>query len=144
MTRAGMTDPERFPRVLKLLRKITEPRFASVSYFFIYALMATGGLLVIIEHPGLFVNVLGKMQTYWFGGFVTFGGLAGAVAVLPGWYWLERLAIYGIATGLALYGVVTTSVGITATGLLFSLAFIWGFIVRWNQIRTRQTAPKKE
>ena len=134
----------RHPALLALLRKIAEPRSESVGYFIVYGLMAAAGALVLIEHPMLFVDVLGFNQTSWFGGFVLFGGMAGAVAVLPGWYWLERVGIYSIATGLALYGLVTTNAGITATGLLFSLAFIIGaFFSRWNRIRTRQTAPKR-
>ena len=133
----------RHPALLKLLRKIAEPRSESVGYFIVYGLMATGGLLVLVEHPMLFVDVLGDQLTTWFGVFVTFGGSAALVAVLPGWYWLERVGLYSIATGLALYGVVTTSVGITATGLTFSFAFIGAFFIRWNRIRTRQTAPKR-
>ena len=133
----------RHPALIALLRKIAEPRSESVGYFVVYALMATGGLLVLIEHPMLFVDVLGFNQTSWFGGFVLFGGMAGAVAALPGWYWLERVGLYSIATGLALYGVVTTNAGITATGLTFSFAFIGAFFIRWNRIRTRQTAPKR-
>ena len=134
----------RHPALLKLLRKIAEPRSESVGYFIVYGLMAAGGVLVLIEHPMLFVDVLGDQLTVWFGVFATFGGVAAAIAVLPGWYWLERVGIYSIVAGLALYGVVTTNAGITATGLLFSLAFIIGaFFIRWNRIRTRQTAPKR-
>ena len=140
-TRRDLAD--RCPALLRLLRKIAEPRSESAGYFIVYSLMATGGLLVLIEHPMLFVDVLGLNQTISFGAAMTFGGVAAATAALPGWYWLERVGIYSIATGLGLYGVVTTNAGITATGLAFSFAFIGAFFIRWNRLRGRQTAPKR-
>jgi hypothetical protein len=88
----------------RLWRGVQEPRLRTVLYWLSYLVLLGIGLhdLLVpssfIQHelpvPGLVVG---------WDVILIAAGLSGAVAALPGWWWLERIAITLTVTGLTIY-----------------------------------------
>lgn len=88
----------------KLYWKITEPRHVKVVYFFFYLLAVVAGILSFLFTPHSVSGMLGPVLSGVWASLFLVGGLAGAVSVLPGWWWAERLlGISLIGMGLAVY-----------------------------------------
>lgn len=122
---------------------IAEPRVVRVVQFGVYVCMTMAGHFVLVSTPHSFEGVLGQMLVVVFGTFVMVGGILGAIAVLPGIWWLERVGILSLMTGMAMYSVVVFTLGISPTGFLIGVAFILTFVQRWMEIRRFQLAPKR-
>lgn len=85
--------------------KVPEPRWASVWQSVTYGAVAVGGAAGIIDPPtSIATQVSVWMMTYW-AFLLAFGGAAGAVAVMPGLFWLERFAIVACGFGFVIYVV---------------------------------------
>jgi hypothetical protein len=123
--------------------KIAEPRVVRLVQFGIYVCMLDAGHYVLTTPPHSFQGVLGQTLVNVFGSFVAGGALLGAIAVLPGIWWLERVGIIALATGLAMYSVIAISLGISPVGFAIGIAFILTFVQRWMEIRRFQLAPKR-
>jgi hypothetical protein len=141
-----MTPRSRIPRFLLL---IAEPRIANILQFFVYLSLLTAGLTAFVDPPTLTLAILGPALTGMWATFLTFGGLIGAVAVLPGWWWLERVGLIAAGAGLLIYGVILLSLQSVETGssnyfpaLAIACAFLFAQAMRWNQIRGLQLAPR--
>lgn len=130
--------------LLALFMKIAEPRVFRLLQFGIYILLGIAGIGVLIDTPDSIQNVLGNFLIYVFGGFVALGAILGAFAVLPGIWWLERVALLALGTGVAMYVVITISLGVSIVGLAVYIAFILSFIQRWTEIRGANLAPRKD
>lgn len=112
--------------------------------FGIYICMMAAGLGVIHHPPSSFEGVLGTTLVIVFGGFIFFGAFLGAIAVLPGIWWLERTGLLALMTGMAMYTVIIFSLGTSTLGVAVSVAFVLSFIQRWSEIRRYQLAPREE
>jgi len=83
---------------------ITEPRHLKVAYLVIYAVTVAVGVVTLVKPPQSIEGPLGTVTTMLWAGLFIFGGVVGAVTVLPGWWWVERLlGIAPIFIGLAIY-----------------------------------------
>lgn len=92
-----------------LWQRITEPRHLKVAYLVIYLLTALIGVVTMISPPQSIAGEIGPVITTVWAGLFIVGGVAGAVTVLPGWWWAERLlAIAPIMLGLVIYLAVVT------------------------------------
>lgn len=90
--------------VLTLWDKITEPRHVKVVYFFFYLFAIAAGILSFLFTPHTVSGVLGPILSSVWASLFLAGGIAGAVTVLPGWWWAERLlAISLIGMALMVY-----------------------------------------
>jgi hypothetical protein len=122
---------------------IAEPRVVRIIQLCIYlSLIGAGYLVLSSPSPGI-EGVLTRTLVVVFGGFLSLGGLLGAVAVLPGIWWLERTGVIAAITALLMYMVVVISLGTSTMGFLVSLALIGSLIKRWIEIRRYQLAPRE-
>ena len=77
---------------------------------------------------------------------LAFGGTVGAIAALPGWYWLERSAVLAVSLAAGLYLALVLVLHFTTEGnRLLQAAFVLAVLlhqpVRWVRIRTRPYRP---
>lgn len=133
---------ERIPPVHWLYMRIAEPRVVRLLYFGIYLMMLLPGLLLILSPPHNIKDVVGLTSLYVLATFLLIGGLFGAVSVLPGVWWLERVGIILICTAIAMYVVTVIALHASPIGIAVSIAFILAFMVRFITIRHHQLAPK--
>lgn len=91
-------------RVRRLWRSITEPRHLKTFYLVVYILAVWVGLVTLVNPPSSIEGQLGDALTRFWASLITLGGIGGAVSVLPGWWWVERCAVWLILTGAAIYG----------------------------------------
>lgn len=111
--------------------------------FGVYITMIIAGSYVITHPPRSFLFVLGDLLVFSFGGFLVLGGTMGAVAVLPGMWWLERMGVVALWTGLGMFAVIAISLGISLVGFLVSIALILSLMIRWRDIRKYEIAPRE-
>lgn len=118
-----------------LWRSIREPRVQRACYAIIYALICFAGLSALTDPPSSIQGEIGPLLTVAWGAFLSVGGVAGAVSIWPGLWWLERIGIISTATGGGIYAVVILSLHlsehqgnrlpqffiVTALSLLFAL-----------------------
>lgn len=93
----------------KVLEKIRDPRETRVFYLLVYGLVAIAGAAAIISPPESIAGELGYKLTVVWGLFLLFGGIAGLIAVNPGYWWLERAACLAAAVGTGMYATVVAS-----------------------------------
>lgn len=127
----------------KAFLKIAEPRFIRVTQFVIYLSILYAGINILLQPPGSFESVVFLWQVYMFGSFLAVGALLGAIAVLPGIWWLERSGIIALWCGLGMYFVLGQALGSSSVGVGITIAMIVTFIQRWREIRGAQLAPKE-
>lgn len=87
--------------------KITEPRHLKLFYFGVYLLAVWVGMVTLLNPPASIEGALGTVITAFWASLIVVGGAGAIVTVLPGWWWAERLSVWLILTGIAIYeGVV--------------------------------------
>lgn len=88
-------------------QRITEPRHMKVAYLAIYLLTVGVGGVTLVTPPQTVAGEVGPVITIIWAALFIVGGVVGAIAVLPGWWWAERLLAIGpVMLGLAIYLVV--------------------------------------
>lgn len=133
--------------------RVPEPRSASVWAVVTYAGVSFGGLMgVLIPPVDASQTAAAWMTTYW-AALLLLGGLCGAIAVLPGLFWLERIAIVATGFGLLIFLVallVALNAGIVDNagavwpvfGMVFGLlANIAG--TRWSRVQYGYRDPER-
>jgi hypothetical protein len=128
----------------KYFQLIAEPRVIRLVQFSIYVCMFIAGSNILLHPPKAFQFVLGLVLAYVFGAFITLGSLLGAISVLPGIWWLERVGIIALITGLGIYAIVIISLGSSPMGILVAIMFALTFVQRWLEIKGSQLAPREE
>lgn len=133
-----------FPLGYRLFMKIAEPRVVRLVHFGIYIAFMVAGISIINYPPSSFQDAIGDTLMDILGAFIFLGATFGALAVLPGIWWLERTGILALGTGMAMSIVVTISVHAPAFVIALPIAFIMTYILRWIEIRRYQLAPREE
>jgi hypothetical protein len=126
-----------------MFMKIAEPRVIRLIQFGIYVCMMVAGVGITLHPPSNLQGVLGYSLVYLFSGFVATGALFGAVAVLPGIWWLERVGIIMLTTSLAMYVVVIISLGASLVAVAVALALTLAFGQRWVEIKGALLSPRE-
>lgn len=86
---------------------IEEPRTLKVFYLGVYLLAVWVGMVTLINPPNSIEGALGSAITSFWAGLIVLGGVGAAATILPGWWWAERLSVWLIILGVAIYeGVV--------------------------------------
>lgn len=80
----------------------------------LYASVLTAGLAGIVLTPQTIVGVIGELLTLFWTTFVTIGAAVSLLGVLTNKWWIERVAVWLAAGGMAGYASVVW--GIVATG----------------------------
>lgn len=130
------------PWLHNLVLRIAEPRIIRVIQFIIYALMTYTGFGLFISSPASYERIVDVFWVYVLATAVTSGALIGALSVLPGIWWLERVGILLLSTGLGIYIVIATMLGQSPLGIAVFVAFLLTFVQRWSEIRGADLAPK--
>lgn len=126
-----------------LFHKIEEPRVIRVFHFCIYIVLGVMGVLVIGSPPPALADVLGDELATSMGASLFVGGAIGAVAVLPGIWWAERLAIISLASGLMVYLAAAFALDTSVVRVGITLSMILSLALRWIEVRKYQVAPGK-
>lgn len=133
---------------LALWLRIQEPRVVTAMQTMIYALVAVGGLMTILQPPTSFEGTFGAGILYTWGTFALAGGLLGAYAA-PGGKWLiEKPAIIACVTAIGIYAGIILTMQLTTSGnritqLVFVLIGLLHFIGRYARIRPYSYEPGK-
>lgn len=134
--------------LLAAWRRVREPRVIALCYFVAYLLLAGGGASALTNPPTSIEGAVGDTAMTTLALLLAGGGALGVVAVLPGWYWLERLAVIAVALASGIYAAVITTLHVTQPGnrlLQLSLVIFVGILqaVRWHRIRERPYDPDR-
>lgn len=124
-----------------LFLKIEEPRLLRILQFFLYGTMIIIGSLYLISRHMQVASLLGATLATTLGVLVVLGGILGGIAVLPGIWWVERLGIICLWTGLGIYIVVGLSIYVSLLGVGLAWALVFALAIRWVQIKDFQFAP---
>lgn len=135
----GMTS-----KLRSVFMMIAEPRVTRLLYFIIYMSLLVAGILIIVEPPSDFQDVIGSRLVDIFGGFIALGAIFCAFSVLPGIWWLERVGIFALVTGLGVYFLILVGLQSSPIGFSVSFAFLLTFVLRWLDIHGAQLAPREE
>jgi hypothetical protein len=122
---------------------IAEPRVVRLLQFVVYTCMLGLGGYLLVDTPTAFEFVLGPLLVKIFGLFMTLGGIAGVVAVLPGIWWLERLAVISLWVGLGFYCIVSLTLGVSLAGTIIAFTLAVCLVQRWIGISKFQIAPRR-
>lgn len=134
---------KKHPHIAYWFLKIAEPRGIRLMQFAVYACLAFASIGIITDPPDKFQSVLGVTLVYVFGGFICIGSILGVISVLPGIWWLERVAIILMGTGIGMYLITISALNSSVVNLAVSTALLITFIQRWTEIKGSALAPKE-
>lgn len=145
----GFKMSQWFTTILKvpymIYMKIAEPRVKRIIYFGIYIALATAGAGALVKPPAVIEHILGgQILIYMFASFIVVGCLIGAVSVLPGIWWFERVGLLAIGTGIAMYVIVLLFLGASALVTIIPIILILILVLRWLDIKEYLLAPREE
>lgn len=140
----------RIPRdtlAYRLWAKITEPRVIAVLLFCQYVVFAAGGLYALFYPPTSIQGQIGTNSMAALAALLVFGGTLGAIAALPGIWWLERSAVLSVGWAALLYLGIVVGLHVGGDGnRLLQAAFVTSVLlhqgVRWVRIRERSYRPE--
>lgn len=129
-----------------LWARVHEPKAVSIIYFAMYTLGAIAGLYATLDPPRSIEGQIGTTAMTALAVLLTFGCVLGAIAALPGVYWLERSAVASVALSAATYLGILLALHTYEGGnrLLQSwfVIFVLGMqAVRWVRVRERPYRP---
>lgn len=136
-------------QLIRLWERVNEPRTISVLYFVQYVVLASAGLWALAVPPMSLEGEIGTVAMNSLAGILVFSGVLGAVAALPGIYWLERAAVLGVGWAALIYLWIIVSLHFTTDGnRMLQAAFVAiGLLhqgVRWVRIHERPYRPVDE
>lgn len=131
------------PLSYKIFMLIAEPRVYRLIQFGVYLCMATAGIYTLSSPPKSFEDIVAQVFIYIMGAFILSGAIFAAVGVLPGIWWLERVGLIALVTGISIYAVIVIALGSSPVGVAVVLAFDLTFAMRWMDIRQYQLAPRE-
>lgn len=124
--------------------KIQEPRVQRLLYLVFYCLIVWGGVSAFFDSPPIFTVIGGPVLVYGLGGALVFGGVLGAIAIVPGAWYLERVGIASIGLGIAYRAILILSLDISATRAMLYFSVVILLIIRFIQIKRADLAPIRE
>ncbi|MFF2621253.1 hypothetical protein [Oerskovia jenensis] len=132
----------------RLYLRIQEPRVVSIIQWLIYLVTLGIGVTAFQRPPSSIEGALGVTLTTIWAVFLIVGGVLGAIAALPGIWWLERVAVLACVTGALMYGSVVLNLHYSETGnrlpqLGFVAIAILAFTQRWFRIRRYAYDPER-
>ena len=134
--------------VRDLYLRVQEPRVLTVLQCLIYLATLGIGISAFGSPPSSIQGALGVTLTMMWAVSLILGGALGAVAVLPGIWWLERVAVLACVTGALMYASVVLHLHLSETGnrlpqLGFVVVTLIAFAQRWSQIRRYAYDPER-
>lgn len=131
-----------------LWAKVAEPRVQRLAFLFVYLLLAQSGINALVSPPNTLEGAWGAGLTTVWACAISFGGVVGAIAVLPGWNFIERPAVIAVMTGAFMYGSMVLWLHYTSSGqrlTQWGFVFAWVAIFLWRlwEVRRYAIAPKE-
>lgn len=144
---ARVTNQDVVKYLAALWSRISEPRIIAVILFAQYLVLAAGGAYSLFRPPSSLEGQIGMSAMAMLAGLLVFGGTLGAIAALPGIWWLERSAVLSIGLALSLYMLIVIGLHIAGDGnRMLQAAVIGAGIahqgIRWVRIRERSYRPE--
>lgn len=133
--------------VRALWLRVNEPRIISVLYFAQYLVLTGVGVYALVSPPTSIEGRIGTTAMISLAALLVVGGIIGAVAALPGKYWLERLAVVAVALSSVIYLAVILALQVVAStgNRLLQAGFVLAVLlhqgVRWVRIKDRPYRP---
>lgn len=124
-----------------LFLRIAEPRIIRLFYFLSYSILAVVGINFLTTPSPSVISVLGLPLSLIMALAIAAGGISAAFAVLPGIWWLERVGIISLATGILIYLVVLFAVEISSIPIGITFATIIFLTLRFIKVRKYQHSP---
>lgn len=135
--------------VRRLWRRVHEPKSVSVAHFVIYAAGVAVGVYATVVPPSSIEGEIGRAAMAALSLILTVGCAIGAVAALPGIYWLERTAVASIALAMALYLAIVIALHVQSPDgnrLLQAWPIFAVLVLQWNRwvrIKARPYRPEE-
>lgn len=133
---------------LRVWLRIQEPRIVSVIQFFVYLCAAAAGICAVMYPPKSIEATAGISLTIYWAWLLLIGGVIGALAVLPGVWWLERSAVLACLGASLIYAVNIFALHLSESGNRLVQLFMIGivalhFTTRWFRIRRYAYDPER-
>jgi hypothetical protein len=132
---------------LRAWSKIAQPRVQRVSFLIVYLLHIVAGGAIAATTPRAVNYTMGELVAYVWAGFLILGGTVAAIAVLPGWNFVERFGLLSLMFGIGLTSIFIIANPWEPIGLdIIVWAFVTGWVVmflyRLWETRLYDIAPK--
>lgn len=124
--------------------KVQEPRLQRLLYLGFYIMIIITGVGSFFDTTGHLYQFGGDELVFSLAGFFTFGGVVGAISVIPGTWWLERVGLLSVGLGMLARGIVINGLGISWVGGMLFYSTIFLLVIRFVQIRKDDLAPISE
>ncbi|MFC4223580.1 hypothetical protein [Lysinibacter cavernae] len=134
--------------VRDIWESITEPRHLKTAYAAIYLIVLGIGAGSLVTPPAVMTGEIGELTSIAWSLLFIVGAIGGIVAVFPGWWWVERLAIGMILVGIGIYFAVVIWADMHDGGVTrytqAGLSFLSGsvFYIRWLLIKKYSFEPR--
>jgi len=117
-----------------------------VLRFLMYVGFVIGGVSAVAQPPASIEGEVGVTAMIALASLLAFGGFLGAIAALPGIWWLERVALLAVILSASIYGTIVAILHYQGSGnrilqLSFIVAVILSQFVRWARIKDRPYDP---
>lgn len=127
---------------------LQEPRTVTIAQTVIYVCTLILGIVAFIDPPNSISGNLGSGLMYAMAGLLIVGGATGTIGCPPGWWVVERTAVWPCAAGFLLYGSSVLGLHFTESGnrlvqALALLIVVLSFIKRYFTIRGAMVDPAR-
>lgn len=134
--------------IRRLWLKVREPRVVAVVQCFVYLGLVGGGVSALLWPPNTLEGAVGSQAMFLLAVLLTAGGGIGAVATLPGWWWLEQVALSAVTSAALIYALIVAALQVESTGnrllqFSFVVAVLGSQIIRWVKIRRTPYDPAR-
>lgn len=94
---------------------IEEPRVVRVLCFLAYLIAAYGAYVALFDPPRTIEGAVGIFFMGLIGVSFALGSVIASIAVLPGWWWMERAGLLALIVGFIAYAFVVISLSLSET-----------------------------
>ena len=140
-----MTNP-----VVRLWRKVNEPRVISALHAITYFVLMSVGLYALVNPPKSVEGSIGEFAMNLLAGTLAAGGAIGVPTSLSGIWWLERTATALVMLSSSIYLMIILTLHFTSTtggnrllqaGYVFTVLTL--HITRWYRVKQRPYDPDR-
>jgi hypothetical protein len=133
---------------LRAWYRLQEPRTVTIAQTVIYLVTAVLGVIALLDPPSSISGDLGEGFMFAMAVLLIVGGVTGTVGCPPGWWVVERAAVWPCAAGFLIYGSSVFGLHFTQPGnrlvqALALLIVVLSFIKRFFTIRGAMVDPAR-
>lgn len=133
----------------ELWYRVHEPRIVTAIQTFVYLILLTAGIFALLQPPNSINDTLGPVMMTVSGALLLIGGAIAMVGTPGGFWWAERIGIWGLLGGSGSYLTAIIYLQFTNGGnrvfqALFILAFMLELVKRMVRISGLEYDPEKD